>query len=47
MLDVDPEQERRYSVSFSTFYNGLASDYHHVFRPFGYGSGGCVVVMLA
>ena len=47
MLDVDPEQERRYSVSFPAFYKGLASDYHHVFRPFGYGSGGCVVVRLA
>jgi len=46
ILDVDPSQERFYKVTFATFYRGLASNYHHVFKPFGYGSGGCVVVDL-
>lgn len=46
ILDVDPSQERFYKVTFATFYQGLSSNYHHVFKPFGYGSGGCVVVKL-
>lgn len=44
VLDVDPLQRRPYRVSFDRFYRGLASDYHHIFKPFGYGSGGCVVI---
>jgi len=46
VLDVDPDQPRPYRVSFDTFYKGLASDYHHVFRPFGYKSGGYVWVRI-
>ena len=46
MLDVDPDQPHPYRVSFDTFYRGLASDYHHVFRPFGYRRGGYVWVEL-
>lgn len=46
MLDVDPEQERPYQVSFETFYRALSCDYHHIFQAFGYGSGGYVYVQL-
>ena len=46
ILDVDPEQERLYKTSFTTFYKGLSSDYHHLFKHFGYGSGGYVYVKL-
>jgi hypothetical protein len=46
ILDVDRDQERPYSVDFDTFCKGLASDYHHVFRPFGYRSGGYVYIGL-
>ncbi|MFH1980414.1 MAG: phytochelatin synthase family protein [Pseudomonadota bacterium] len=46
VLDVDPDQPYPYRVSFDTFYKGLASDYHHVFRPFGYRSGGYVYIRL-
>ncbi|MBI9086682.1 MAG: phytochelatin synthase [Desulfobacterales bacterium] len=46
ILDVDPEQQNPYRLSFDHFYQGLASDYHHVFKPFGYGSGGAVCIRL-
>ncbi|RJQ58585.1 MAG: phytochelatin synthase [Desulfobacteraceae bacterium] len=46
LLDVDPQQEKPYRVRFDTFYKGLASDYNHVFRPFGYRSGGYVYIKL-
>lgn len=46
ILDVDPDQPGPYRVSFDTFYRGLSSDYHHVFRPFGYGSGGYVWIEI-
>jgi len=46
LLDVDPEQERPYQVSFETFYRALSCDYHHIFQAFGYGSGGYVYVQL-
>jgi hypothetical protein len=46
MLDVDPAQQRPYSISFDTFYKGLSSNYHHVLKPFGYGSGGYVFIRL-
>ena len=46
ILDVDPDQPGPYRVSFDTFYKGLASNYHHVFRPFGYDGGGCVTIRL-
>lgn len=46
VLDVDPEQPLPYRVSFERFYRALASGYHGVFRPFGYGRGGYVCVRL-
>ncbi len=46
VLDVDPAQRSPYEVDFDTFYQGLASDYHHVLTPFGYGSGGYVHIRL-
>lgn len=47
ILDVDPEQERPYKVSFDTFCIGLFSNYHHVLKPFGFKSGGYVFVKPA
>lgn len=46
MLDVDPEQEQPYQISFDTFYQGLSSDYHHIFEAFGYGSGGYIYIQI-
>jgi hypothetical protein len=46
VLDVDPDQRSPYEVDFDTFYQGLASDYHHVLAAFGYGSGGYVHIRL-
>jgi len=46
ILDVDPEQQNPYQVNFSTFYKGLSCDYHHVFKTFGYGSGGYVYIQM-
>jgi len=46
ILDVDPEQDRRYKVPFATFCKGLFSSYHPVLRPFGYQAGGYVWVRL-
>jgi len=46
MLDVDPEQEKPYAVSFDMFYRGLSSDYHHMLEAYGYGSGGYVYIQI-
>ena len=46
MLDVDPEQQKPYAVSFGTFYRGLSCDYHHMLKAYGYGSGGYVYIQL-
>ncbi|MFO7713188.1 phytochelatin synthase family protein [Desulfosarcina sp.] len=46
LLDVDPEQEKPYQVDLEVFYKGLSCDYHHVFKAFGYGSGGYVHVQI-
>jgi hypothetical protein len=46
ILDVDPQQERPYKITFDTFCKGLFSNYHHVLKPFGYKSGGYVFVKL-
>lgn len=46
MLDVDIDEQKPYQVDFETFFNGLSSDYHHVFQPLGYGSGGYVYIAL-
>lgn len=46
VLDVDPGVEQPYQVAFNTFYKALSCDYHHVFKPFGYGSGGYVHIRI-
>ena len=46
LLDVDPEQKKPYQVDFDTFYKGLACDYFHLFKAFGYGSGGYVYIQI-
>ena len=46
ILDVDPDQQHPYRLCFDQFYRGLASDYHQLFKPFGYGSGGYVFIEL-
>jgi hypothetical protein len=45
ILDVDADQQP-YAVPFDTFCRAIGSDYHHLFRPFGYGRGGYVAVEL-
>lgn len=45
VLDVDPSQQP-YSIPFDVFYKGLSSDYHGLFRPFGYRSGGYIFIQL-
>ncbi len=46
MLDVDFLQVKPYKISFDRFYEGLSNDYNHVFKRFGYGSGGYVYIAL-
>ena len=46
LLDVDFLQEKPYRISFDRFYEGISSDYNHIFRHFGYGSGGYVYIEL-
>jgi Phytochelatin synthase len=46
ILDVDPEQIFPYQISFDRFYKGLASEYLHLLRPFGYARGGYVWIQL-
>ncbi len=46
MLDVDPDQEKPYRITFDTFYSGLSSNYNHVLRAYGYDSGGYVFIKL-
>lgn len=46
MLDLDPQQEMPYKISFDTFYKGLSSNYSQVLRPFGYTNGGYVFIKL-
>ncbi len=47
ILDVDPQQEKPYKITFETFCKGIFSNYHHVLKPFGYKSGGYVYVKVA
>ena len=47
ILDVDPQQERPYKISFDTFCKGIFSNYHHVLKPFGFKSGGYIFIKLA
>lgn len=46
VLDVDPEAPGPYRISFDLFYRALSSDYNPLFRKFGYGSGGCLIVEM-
>jgi hypothetical protein len=46
ILDVDPSQPGPYKISFATFYKGLSSNYHNIFKSFGYGRGGCIFIGL-
>lgn len=47
VLDVDPMQQKPYDLPFAIFYKGLSSNYHHIFEPFGYGSGGYIFIKLS
>ncbi len=47
VLDVDPEAPGPYRVSLGIFYRSLSADYNPLFRKFGYGSGGCVIIRTA
>jgi hypothetical protein len=47
MLDVDPPHEHPYKISFETFYKGISSNYHNIFKPFGFGSGGYIFIKLS
>ncbi len=47
VLDVDPEAPGPYRVSLDVFYRSLSADYNPLFRKFGYGSGGCVIIRTA
>ena len=46
MLDVDYLQNKPYTVSLDTFYNGMACDYLKLFSSFGYENGGYVYIRL-
>jgi len=46
VLDVDAEVANPYRIDFDTFYRGLASNYHHILRPFGYTGGGYIYIRL-
>lgn len=46
LLDVDQDLKEPYKVPFTRFCKGLSCNYHHVFRAFGYGSGGYVYIEL-
>jgi hypothetical protein len=46
MLDVDMDMTTPYQVSFKRFCKGLSCNYHHMFKPFGYGSGGYVYIEI-
>ena len=47
ILDVDPDQHQAYDIPFERFYQGIATGYAGVFRPFGYDCGGVVVIQLS
>ncbi|MFH1155193.1 MAG: phytochelatin synthase family protein [Pseudomonadota bacterium] len=44
ILDVDPSQANPYRIPFDLFYQGLSSNYHNLFKPFGYGRGGYIFI---
>jgi len=46
ILDVDPELAHPYTIDLDTFYQGVSCNVLHLFKPFGYGSGGYVAITL-
>ncbi len=46
LLDVDPSQPHPYKVDFDTFYRGISTDYHQMFKSFGFGRGGYIFIRL-
>ena len=46
ILDVDPEQPEPYWITFDTFFEGLAWDYHGILKKYGYDGGGYVWICL-
>jgi hypothetical protein len=46
MLDVDPDQEKPYRISFDTFYKGISADYNRVLSKYGYAGGGYIYIQL-
>ncbi len=46
ILDVDPEQEKPYRITFDTFYKGISDNYNYMFRKFGFKSGGYIYIKL-
>ena len=46
MLDVDPEVNSPYWVSFNTFFNGLTWEYNHLMQKYGYNGGGYIKILL-
>lgn len=46
VLDVDPDQKKPYQIDFTTFYNGLSADYHHMLKAYGYDGGGYVYIKV-
>lgn len=46
ILDVDPGIKRPYKIGFDTFYKGLCSNCHRVFRSSAFSHGGYVFVKL-
>lgn len=46
MLDVDSFQENPYNIAFDAFYKGISSNYLHILKPFGFGSGGYIYIKL-
>ncbi len=46
ILDVDPSQPSPYEISFDRFFSGISTHYLYLFRLFGYGRGGYVLIRL-
>lgn len=46
ILDVDPDQDRLYKVSFDAFCRGLFGNYPFIMRPLGYHAGGYVCIII-
>lgn len=46
VLDVDTTQPYPYRVSLDTFYKGISYDYNLIFKHYGYGAGGYILIRL-